>query len=52
MIVLEVADDGLDGSAAAHLAADGFGDAPDLARDPDLEAVEIVVAAIAVCTEN
>ena len=47
MIVLEVADDGFDGGAPAHLAADGGGDTPDLAADPDLEPVRIVVAAIA-----
>jgi len=45
--VLEVADDGFDGSSAAHLAADGVGDTPDLTGDPDLEPVPIVVAAIA-----
>jgi hypothetical protein len=45
--VLEVADHRLDGGAAAHLAADGGGDAADLARDPDAEAVGMVVAAIA-----
>src|SRR5665213_1967186 len=32
---------------AARLAADGFGDAADLAADPDLEAVRTGVAAIA-----
>src|SRR5882724_9491451 len=47
VILLEVADDGFDGGAAAHLAADGLGDTPDLAADPDLESVRIVVAAIA-----
>ena len=47
MVVLEMADHGLDGGAAAHLAADGFGDPADLAADPDLEPVGIVVAAIA-----
>src|SRR5438045_5465531 len=47
MVVLEMADHGLDGGAAAHLAADRFGDAADLAADPDLEPVGIVVAAIA-----
>src|SRR5262245_61101926 len=45
--LLEVADDGFDGGAPAHLAADGLGDTPDLAADPDLEPVRIVVAAIA-----
>lgn len=44
---LDVADHGLDGSAAAHLAADGAGDAADLACDPDLEAVGVIVAAVA-----
>src|SRR5215470_14606238 len=47
VILLDVPDDGLDGCTAAHLAADGFGDASDLATDPDLEAVRVVVAAIA-----
>jgi hypothetical protein len=42
-----VADDGFDGGAPAHLAADGLGDTPDLAADPELEPVRIVVAAIA-----
>jgi hypothetical protein len=46
-ILLEMADDGFDGGAPAHLAADGLGDTPDLAADPDLELVRIVVAAIA-----
>jgi len=47
VILLEVADDGFDGGAPAHLTADGLGDAADLAADPDLEPVRIVVAAIA-----
>src|SRR5712671_8237392 len=47
MIVLEMADHGFDGGATAHLATDGFGDPADLAADPDLEPVGIVVAAIA-----
>src|SRR5262249_134605 len=47
VILLEMADDGFDGGAPAHLAADGLGDTPDLAADPDLEPVWIVVAAIA-----
>ena len=47
VIFLEMADDGLDGSSAPHLAANGFGDTPDLAGDPDLEPVRIVVTAIA-----
>jgi len=44
---LEMADHRLDRGAALHLAADGFGDAPDLAGDPDLEAVGMAAAAIA-----
>src|SRR5262249_5519908 len=47
VILLEVADNGFDGGATAHLTADGLGDTPDLAADPDLEPVRIVVAAIA-----
>ena len=47
VVILEMADHGLDGSAAARLAADGFGDPADLAADPDLEPIGIVVAAIA-----
>jgi hypothetical protein len=39
VILLEVADDGFDGGAPAHLAVDGLGDTPDLAADPDLEPV-------------
>src|SRR6266545_6799284 len=46
VIILDVPDDGFDGSTTAHLAANGLGDAPDLAADPDLEAVRIVVTAI------
>ena len=42
-----MADDGLDGGAALHLAPDGGGDAADLAADPDPELVRMVVAAIA-----
>jgi hypothetical protein len=42
-----MADHWLDGGSASHLAADGFGDTADLAADPDLETVGIVVAAIA-----
>jgi hypothetical protein len=49
VILLEVADDGFDGGATAHLAADGPGDTPDLAADPDLEPVRIVVDGIASC---
>jgi hypothetical protein len=44
---LDVADNGLDSGAALHLAADGGGDAPHLATDPDLELVGMVVPAIA-----
>src|SRR4051812_48501820 len=47
VVVLEMADHRLDGGATPHLAADGFGDAANLAADPDLEPVGIVVAAIA-----
>jgi hypothetical protein len=47
MAVLEMADHGLDGGPAPHLAADGFGDTADLAADPDLEPVGIIVATIA-----
>ena len=47
MVVLEVADHGLDGSSASHLAANDFCDAADLAANPDPEPVGIVVAAIA-----
>src|ERR1700732_391051 len=47
MAVLEMADHGLDGGAASHLAADGLGDPADLSADPYLEPVGIVVAAIA-----
>src|SRR5262249_257316 len=42
VILLEVADDGFDGGAPAHLAADGLGDTPDLAADPDLEPVRTI----------
>jgi hypothetical protein len=42
-----VANDGFDGGATAHLAANGLGDTPDLAGDPDLEPIRMVVAAIA-----
>jgi hypothetical protein len=47
LVEAEVTDDGFDGGAPAHLVADGRGDTPDLAADPDLEPVRIVVAAIA-----
>jgi hypothetical protein len=42
----EVTDHRLDRGAALHLPADGLGDAPDLARGPDFEAVWIIMAAI------
>ena len=41
-----MADHRLDGGATPHLAANGFGDTANLAADPDLEPVGIVVAAI------
>jgi hypothetical protein len=47
MVVLEMADHGLDGSSASHLAANDFCDAADLAANPDSEPVGIVVAPIA-----
>jgi hypothetical protein len=47
VVVLEMADHRLDGGATPHLAADGFGDTANLAADPDLEPVGIVVAAVA-----
>lgn len=49
MAVLDVADDGLDGGAAAHLALDGGRHAAFLARGVDLEPVRKrrVVAAVA-----
>ena len=43
MLRLDVA---ITGSMAAHFAADGAGDAADLAGDPDLEAVWVMVAAV------
>ena len=42
-----MADHRLDGGATPHLATDGFGDTANLAADPDLEPVGIVVAAVA-----
>ena len=42
-----MADHGLDGSSASHLAANDFCDAADLAANPDPEPVGIVMAAIA-----
>ncbi|KRR01952.1 hypothetical protein CQ10_41300 [Bradyrhizobium valentinum] len=47
VVVLEMADHRLDSGTTPHLAVDGFGDAANLAADPDLEPVGIVVAAIA-----
>jgi hypothetical protein len=47
VIALQVANDGFDGGATAHFAANGLGDTPDLAGDPDLEPIRMVVAAIA-----
>lgn len=44
---LQVADDGLDGGATSHLAADRFGHPSELARDEAPEAVGVVVAATA-----
>src|SRR5215469_8128932 len=41
-----MADDGLDGGAAPHLAADGGGDPADLAGDPDPEPVRVIMAAV------
>ena len=35
MVVLEIADHGLHGSSASHLAANDFCDAADLAANPD-----------------
>jgi hypothetical protein len=39
-----MADHGLDGGTTTHFAADGVGNIPDLAADPDPEPVGIVVA--------
>jgi len=47
VVVLEVVYDGLDGGAAMHLATNGLGDAPDLTIDPNLEAIRLGVAAVA-----
>lgn len=47
VVVLEMADHRLDGGATPHLATDRFGDTANLAADPDLEPVGIVVAAVA-----
>src|SRR5256886_17492323 len=47
VILLEVADDGFDGGAPAHLSAAGLGATPDLAADPELEPVRLVVASLA-----
>src|ERR1700720_1923093 len=46
VVVLEMADHGLDGGATSHLAADDLGNPAGLAADPDLEPIGIVVAAI------
>lgn len=49
MLGLDVADDGLDGGGASHLALDGWGDAAFLAtgEDPELVALRCVMAPIA-----
>ena len=49
---LEMADDGLDGGAALHLAANGGGDPADLARDPDPELVRVIVAPVSLVDMN
>src|SRR5207253_9322310 len=41
-----MADDWFDGGSPPHLAANGFGDAPDLAAGPDAELLFVIVAAI------
>src|SRR5438045_9046722 len=41
-----MADDWFDGGSPPHLAANGFGDAPNLAADPDAELLFVIVAAI------
>ena len=43
----EMADDGLDGGSALHLAADCGGDPADLAGDPDAELVRVIVTTVA-----
>src|SRR5580704_7742441 len=48
VVVFEMADHGLNGSSATHLAADSVGDTSDLAGDPDLEPIRVVVTAIAI----
>src|SRR5579883_2476262 len=50
--LLHVADDGLDCGPAAHLAANGGGDAAHLAADPDAELVRVVMAAITLVDMN
>src|SRR5258708_31628730 len=52
VVVLEMADHGLDGGTTPHLAADGFGDAANLAAERGLEPVGIVLAAIALVAVN
>jgi hypothetical protein len=47
MVAFDVADDRLNSGSPFHLAAYRSGDASYLARDPDLELVGMVVAAIA-----
>jgi hypothetical protein len=46
MLGLHVPNDGLDRSAATHLAADRGGDAAHLAADSDAEFLGVVVAAV------
>src|SRR5437773_8648437 len=41
-----MADDWFDGGSPPHLAANGFGDALNLAADPDAELLFVIVAAI------
>src|SRR5213595_2306813 len=43
---LGMADDWFDGGSPPHLAANGFGDAPNLAADPDAELLLVIMAAI------
>src|SRR5947208_16976265 len=43
---LGMADDWFDGGSPPHLAANGFGDALNLAADPDAELLFVIVAAI------
>jgi hypothetical protein len=46
MVELDVADHGLNGSSSSHLAAEGFGDPANLAGDPNLEPVGVIVATV------